>query len=311
MRRIFCPLLLAAALAALACLPSVAQEPPTADDDSSSERVEESDEAFRRRMELEDARHRDPGYIPPAGTQPKKQEKIDALPPDSRDNIRDQLVDIIMANDAWEPADALEDYPYEPTEAARGDRALLEQEQAAWDEQIEKYHQREAEAFGAQRSAAGAPGEAGGEAGAEASSGAAGGPQGSAGSPGGETGRSGAAGTYSPSASNRQNEAEEPGTAGAQQSALDFLRGREGQAAPPPAAMAGAIDAAGEGSSREAATQAEGPVEAGREAESEREFERETVREIPGIIAIEDLDKLEGAGNEDEPGERDDSLPPD
>ena len=40
---------------------------------------------------------------------------------ESRDNIRDQLVDVIMENGEWEPKDALEEYPYQPTATAQSD----------------------------------------------------------------------------------------------------------------------------------------------------------------------------------------------
>jgi hypothetical protein len=294
-------LLLVAVLVTLASRPAAAQDPGSADDDASSERVEESDESYRRRMELEDARHRDPGYTSPAGTRQKKQEKIDALPPASRDHIRDQLVDIILEDGEWEPMDALEEYPYEPSAAAQADDGLLKREQAAWDEQIEKYHEREAAAFGAQRSAAGAPGEGGAEADPEAdpeahskaNSEGAGGKPGGAGSADGEAGQPGARASYSPSAADRRDAEDEPGTAGAQQSALDFLRGQQGGAARVP----GETDGRDEKSSAEA------------ESESESEAENPAAREIPGIIAIEDLDKLEGAEAGDAAGERDDSEP--
>ncbi|MGD8580396.1 MAG: hypothetical protein PVI46_13760, partial [Lysobacterales bacterium] len=134
-----------------------------ADEDSSSQQVEESDEAFRRRMELEDARRRNSGYAIPTDTTKPKQEKLDKLPPESRENIRDQLVDIIVENGEWEPSDALKDYPYQPTAAAKKDRELLEQEQAAWDEQVQKYHEREAAAFGAYRGPVPGPGNPTGE----------------------------------------------------------------------------------------------------------------------------------------------------
>src|SRR5512134_2970188 len=121
--------------------PALAQDPPADDDaDGSSQQVEESDEEFRRRMELEDARTRDLGFPTPAASPPEDLEKIDKLPEKSRDNIRDQLIDVIVENGEWEPFDALREYPYEPTAAAQAEPDLLQQEQEAWDEQIRKYH---------------------------------------------------------------------------------------------------------------------------------------------------------------------------
>ena len=75
------------------------------------------------------ARQRDLGYTLPPETYAQQQEKIDKLPQESRDNIRDQLVDIIVEDGDWEPSDALKDYPYEPTAAARADPELMQREQ--------------------------------------------------------------------------------------------------------------------------------------------------------------------------------------
>jgi hypothetical protein len=127
-------------------------------------------------------------------------EKIDKLPEESRDNIRDQLLDIIMKNGEWEPKDALEEYPYEPTAAAKSDPELMEREQEAWDEQIEKYHQREAAAFGTHRGPVPGPGNPAGQEGGQQGDGAQqGGQQGSGqdGSDGGDSGE-GSKGTYEP-----------------------------------------------------------------------------------------------------------------
>ena len=75
--------------------PEEIEEEEQGDEDGSSERVESSDEAYRRRMELEDARRQDPSYTDPVDSYKKEQEKIDKLPEESRDNIRDQLIDVI------------------------------------------------------------------------------------------------------------------------------------------------------------------------------------------------------------------------
>ena len=74
------------ALAGLACAPAAAQDPQvTGDRDGSSQQVEESDEAYRRRMELEDARRSQPTYTDPGGGYQREPEKIDKLPPESRE----------------------------------------------------------------------------------------------------------------------------------------------------------------------------------------------------------------------------------
>jgi len=334
--------------------PALAQEPAPADEaDSSSQQVEESDEEFRRRMELEDARARDLGYPAPVDTPAKDLEKIDKLPEKSQNNIRDQLVDVIVENGEWEPFDALREYPYEPTAAAQADPDLLQREQEAWDEQVQKYHDREAAAFGARRGPVPGPGnptgqeggaaqaEAGGEPGAGGEGaeqgdaqgeGQEGGQESGQGSGEGEAGggQAGSSGTYEPYESSRSRAEDEVSTAGAQQSALDFLRGQQGQApgaasAPAPAAGsapgsaaastdAAAAQAATSTSAGAAAGQAgEAPSESASEADPEQEAQTEVTLDTRGIIPIEDLDKLEGTelpAEPAQPAERDDSEQP-
>ncbi|NNJ64532.1 MAG: hypothetical protein HKP16_03125 [Xanthomonadales bacterium] len=216
-----------------ACLAQDDSQP--GDTDGSSEQVESSDDAYRRRMELEDARRQDPSYTDPIDTYKKDLEKIDKLPEESRDNIRDQLVDVIVENGEWEPSDALDEYPYEPTEAAKKDPVLMEQEQEAWDEQVEKYHEREAAAFGTYRGPVPGPGnptgqQGGGQAGQTGQGSGEDGGQGGSGQGGsgeGNGGGSGTAGTYPAGGSNGDDDS--ASTAGVSESALDFLRGRQGQ----------------------------------------------------------------------------------
>jgi hypothetical protein len=327
--------------------------------ETDSTEVEESDEAYRRRMELEDARQRDLGYTLPAPTYAQKQEKLDKLPEESRDNIRDQLVDIIVENGEWEPSDALKEYPYEPTAAARGNPELMQQEQEAWDEQIEKYHKREAAAFGTYLGPAPGPGnptgeEGGGQEGDGAQGTEPGGGQQGSGAGAQEASQEGAqdaadsassAGTYEPYQSNRSPSSEEVSTAGVQQSALDFLKGLQGQAPASPSgasANAGATAGATAQSNQPSATESTGQnAEAQASAESARqnadsqsaesaepeaeaqasadsaeesmdsadqaEQQQSNDRPLeidlttPGIIAIKDLDKLEGATASDSP----------
>ena len=231
MSRLLTIFLCLAGFSLLAATASYAQDAEPEPSGGSAE-VEESDEQYRRRMELEDARQRNLGYTLPPESYVAQQDKLDKLPEASRDNIRDQLVDIIVENGEWEPSDALKEYPYEPTAAALGDPALLEQEQAAWDEQIS--------------------------------------------------------------------------TAGARQSALDFLRAQQGQQASPttpavapgtPAAEPESLErAAGNALAESAPMQAEAPDSP---ATGETGEPPEIDLATPGIIPIEDLDKLEGAGDAD------------
>ena len=350
-------LLFSLALAWAAFSPLQAQDPGDEQGSDSSE-VEESDEEYRRRMELEDARQRDLGYTLPAPTYAQKQEKLDKLPEESRDNIRDQLVDIIVENGDWQPSDALKEYPYEPTAAAAADPELMQQEQEAWDEQIGKYHKREAAAYGTYLGPAPGPGNPdGGEGGGQAGEGSegseqGGGQQGGAGAgaqPGTENGgqddSAATAGSYDPYSPNRSRSEEAVSTAGVQQSALEFLKAMQGQGqAPAPTSTAAAqaqsqsqaqsqaqsqsqsqAQAQSQAGSAEASAAtpanpqaAAEPVQADaeeqpaeetspQEAESASEAEQQQSTDqsveidltTPGIIAIKDLEKLEGTGATD------------
>ena len=321
-------LLLCVLWLALTGLPALQAQEPAEETSGSSAEVEESDEAYRRRMELEDARQRDLGYTLPPETYAAKQEKLDKLPEESRDNIRDQLVDIIVENGDWEPSDALKDYPYEPTAAARADPELMQQEQEAWDEQIEKYHKREAAAFGTYLGPVPGPGNPDGPEGqdqqGEGSEGSdqGDGPQGSGagaaggsqqGSEGAEDSEQGSAGTYEPYQSSRSASEEAVSTAGVQQSALDFLKSMQGQgqaandeagsASGAPAQGAPAQATAASASAQAAADSSQQELATQPSAEQVRASD-ETVEidlETPGLIAIEDLEKLEGADSPEDP----------
>lgn len=321
-----------------------AQDSASPDDpDSSSEQAEQAEareDAYRKRMELEGSRDQDT-FSNTTYTKEAKQEKIDKLPKESRDNIREQLTDIIIENGQWEPFDALREYPYEPTEAARENPGLREQEQEAWAEQMEKYHQRESNAYGASRpsmpgsesrQAAGSPdpgdqqGESEGEGEQQGQSqGGAGESQGEEGEQGegqdgegesqGKEGQQGSQGSSSSSASSndtyqpqQSDDPDEISTAGVSESALDFLRSRQeqgsgsaGQAASSDEAMdqqeafSQAKDGAENGAEDEAATAQQSSQDS--QQQSESEFI------IPGIIAIEDLDKLEGLAEPEDDSE--------
>ena len=306
---------------------SFAQDPEQTEGEDAAGRsaeVEESDEEYRRRMELEDARQRNLGYTLPPESYVAQQDKLDKLPEASRDNIRDQLVDIIVENGEWEPSDALKDFPYEPTAAALEDPDLLAQEQAAWDEQIDKYHKREAAAFGTYLGPVPGPGNPSGAEGqkqARAGEGTEGAGPGGA-QPGGAgerdgdsqdggEGSAGSAGTYAPNASGQTGSGEEVSTAGARQSALDFLRAQQGQAgsqASPPSATGAPGMPAGTVTDGSAQAAPEAVAEIRQQADSpERPVTDESDSDVmevdlvtPGIIPIEDLEKLEGAEDSDE-----------
>ena len=258
-----------------------AQDNAMPDDQSStSERTEASEDAHRRRMELGGTRDRDT-FFNTTYTSQTGQEKINKLPKESRDNIRDQLTDIIIESGQWEPFDALREYPYEPSEAAQGDPGLREREQEAWAEQVEKYHQREAKAFEAnrpsmprtesQQAASQGESEGEGEQQGESRSGE-GEAQDEAGQQGSQGKSSSSAGSYEPYQSQHNDDADEISTAGVSESALDFLRAKQGQDSS--SAEYGAM------TTQQSSQDSQQP--------SESEFV------IPGTIAIKDLDKLEG-----------------
>ncbi len=275
------------------------------DEDGSSEQVEQSDDSYRRQMELEDARSRDRTYVDNTYSPSADLEKIDKLPQESRDNIRDQLVDIIMKNGEWEPKDALEEYPYTATGTAQSDPELKEREQEAWDEQIEKYHQREAAAFGAHRGPVPGPGnpagqEDGQEGGQQGDGSQQGGQDGQDGGDGGKNG-DGSAGTYQPGQSGSNGSEEEVSTKGVSESALDFLRGGQGRQQPPP--QGGQADAqAAEAQQAQAEEAEQAQTEATQQAQAEQQDSpQDTQLDLRGIIAIEDLDKLEGTEVPEDP----------
>jgi hypothetical protein len=314
------------------------------DQDSSSEQAEQTEareDAYRKRMELEGSRDQDT-FSNTTYTAQAKQEKIDKLPKESRDNIREQLTDVIIENGQWEPFDALREYPYEPTEAAREDPGLRDQEEEAWAEQMEKYHQREANAFGASRpsmpgsdaqQAGGSPGPSGQQGNEQSEQGESGGESGGEGegegegeqqgeeqggegeSQGEEEGQQGSQGSSSSSASSydpyqpqQSDDSDEISTAGVSESALDFLRARQGQGSGSAGQAASSEEAMEQ---QEAFSQARDGAENGTENEAttaqqssqDSQQQSESVFIIPGTIAIEDLDKLEGLAEPEEDSE--------
>jgi hypothetical protein len=327
--RIPAGLALMALLFSLSTVPAArAQDdtPETAPEGGSSQQVEESDEAFRRRMELEDARHRDPGFSDPATSYKQDLEKIDKLPVESRDNIRDQLIEIIMENGDWEPSDALEEYPYRPTAAAQADPDLMQKEQEAWDEQIEKYHARESEAFGAYRGPVSGPGNPNGPEGGQGGEGSQqgeqgeqeggekagqqgdGGQQGQQGSEGSEQAQN-QAGTYEPYQPGNNDSSEKVSTAGVSESALDFLRSRQqtqaGQAQGQAQQNQAQQDQAQQPQIEENQSQAQARQTA--QQSSQQETEPAEDPDMRGIIAIEDLDKLRGTSAPPPPEEEEEN----
>jgi hypothetical protein len=120
-------------------LPAEEEEAP-----DTSQEVEVSEDNYRRFMELKDARIERDAFPVNAYTPQAQLLKMGELPEESQKHLRNQLRQIIIENDGWSPEDANSLYPYTPSAAADSDQELRRQEQAAWGELVENYHQREA-----------------------------------------------------------------------------------------------------------------------------------------------------------------------
>jgi hypothetical protein len=202
--------------------------------------VEINEDNYRQFMELKDARQQrnmlpENSYQSQAGAQ-----KIDKLPEESQKYLRNELREIIIQGDQWQPGDEDNDYPYVPSKTASTNRALQKQETDAWGELVDNYHKREAEIYGnASRSktassTAGAAGEdsaqGSGESKGESSAGGKPG-QGSEGQQASQQNnskQSSTAGSYSPDSSNDPNATS---TKGVSQNAMEFLKGQGNQVA--------------------------------------------------------------------------------
>ncbi|HET6565918.1 MAG TPA: hypothetical protein VFG52_10935 [Xanthomonadales bacterium] len=189
--------------------------------DDSSQHVEESEEAYRRRMETAESHDQADVIRPRSSGTTKVPEGIDALPADSRKHLRDELRNVIIEQGEWRPEDAGKVYPYVPSVAAETNPELRQQEEKAWGELVQEYHKREAAAL-----AIGGGYRGGQEPGDGQDGGQGGGQQGqTAGSSGSGSGRS-----ASSPAERAATEAASSTAAGAgvSQSALDFLKSQQG-----------------------------------------------------------------------------------
>ncbi len=274
----------------LACAGVLAQQAPGNGEDAdkqaedTSKQVDESEENYRTRMELRDQRYReqpraDMIYSSQAGT-----EKIDQLPEASREHIKEQLRDMIIASRQWKPGEDVSDYPYEPSAAAQTDAKLRSQEREAWAEQLQKYQQREAAAYA---DAEGKPNaQAGGQqSGSEGAAGSRQGKNGSAGksSAAGQSQADAARNSESYEAQHRETEA--VSTAGVSENALSFLQGKAGQ----PGAATPQTKAIEAGESDESAANDDGTAGASAAAEAKAEAEAP-----PGSLALSELALLQG-----------------
>lgn len=84
----------------------------------------------------------DPSEPPPVS------KPIDTLPPESRRHVQQQMAKNVYAKvGQWTPEAKDQDFEFEPSEAAQGDAALSAQEEEAFADAVEAYHQREQVAY--------------------------------------------------------------------------------------------------------------------------------------------------------------------
>lgn len=140
--------LLAAALSfAIAAHAQPAEEPAeekTAEAPGSGQ-VEANEDIYRQFMELKDGLQQRETPPQESWQSRSRMQKLDDLPEDSQKHLRNQLREIILTGDPWQPGDEDKDYPYVPSDAASQDRRLQNQEAGAWDELLDNYHAREAQ----------------------------------------------------------------------------------------------------------------------------------------------------------------------
>jgi hypothetical protein len=194
-----------------------------------SQQVDESEESFRTRMELRDQRFRQQPRADMTYSSGGEKSKLDQLPEASREHIKEQLRDMIMASHQWKPGEDLSDYPYEPSTAAQADAKLRSLEREAWAEQLQKYQQREAAAYATAKD--GKVGEQGGQEGGKGTEGAGTGEtngSAGAGSQAASEGQANSARNSEPY-TGRDQAMEAVSTAGVSESALSFLQSKGGQ----------------------------------------------------------------------------------
>jgi hypothetical protein len=192
--------------------------------------VEINEDNYRQFMELKDPnlqRNIIPENVfkPGSGLQ-----KLDKLPEESQKHLRNQLREIIVQGDPWQPGDEETEYPYTPSAAASTDPALEKQELEAWGELVDSYHERESQIYenssGMQAARGSEQGSNNSEQNGAGSSDRQGqNGEGSQGQQAGQEGnaeQAGSEGTYS---LNGSADPSANGTAGVSQNAMEFLQG--------------------------------------------------------------------------------------
>ncbi len=126
-----------------------AQDGNAAIADDPSRETDVSEDNYRRFMELRDLRVERPAFPSATLNQPAAPQKLTALPEAAQRHLRDQLRSIILESPPWTPAAMEQSYAYVPSQGARRNPALQNDEAEAWEELVAAYHAREATQFAA------------------------------------------------------------------------------------------------------------------------------------------------------------------
>ena len=191
--------------------------------------VEINEDNYRQFMELKDPNLQreiipENAFKPGSGLQ-----KLEKLPEESQKHLRNQLREIIVQGDPWQPGDEETEYPYTPSEDAGNNPALEKQELEAWGELVDSYHDRESQIYenssGSQAARGSEQGSSNSQQNGQGSPGGGQDGEGSEGQQGGQEGKpnqSETEGTYSVNGSGNPDA---KSTAGVSQNAMEFLQG--------------------------------------------------------------------------------------
>ncbi len=128
-------------------VPGDVEATPAAAGNPASQEVEINEDNYRQFMELKDANLQrevipENVFKPGSGLQ-----KLEKLPEESQKHLRNELREIIVQGDPWQPGDEQGEFPYTPSAAAANNPGLEKQEREAWGELVDSYNQREAQIY--------------------------------------------------------------------------------------------------------------------------------------------------------------------
>lgn len=217
-------------------LPSATEAGETVPEEEipAAQEVEITEDNYRQFMELKDAM-RQRNVIPENVFKPGSGlQKLDKLPEESQKHLRNQLREIIVQGDPWQPGDEEAEYPYTPSPAASTNPALEKQEMEAWGELVDSYHDRESQIY---ENSSGMQAARGSEQGSSNSRQNGTGSnerqgqnvEGSEGQQAGQQGNPNQADTEGTYSLNGSADSSANSTAGVSQNAMEFLKGSTGQ----------------------------------------------------------------------------------